>query len=368
MLKKIMFYILAIILLIILTASFALYLKSPGKPLEVKESAENVPSTGISVIEKAEIGGIDQYLIIRGNDMSKPVMLFLHGGPGSPEIAFMNHYNRALEEDFIMVYWEQRGSGKSFSTDIPGESMTMEQFIADTREVSLHLSKRFNQQKIYLMGHSWGSLLGIKTAWHHPELYHAYIGVGQVAHQYRGEKISFDWVKEQARLREDEASLKKLEKLTFPDSLATADEWVSFLRTERNFVNKFGGAMREHTSMWPLIKMVLNTPEYTFSEKFNYMRGNLYSLKSLWLEVINTNLMTQTDSIRVPVFICQGIHDYQTPYVVAREFYEQLEAPKKAFIPFENSAHSPLMEEPEKFNALLRQFVKETHREANLAF
>jgi pimeloyl-ACP methyl ester carboxylesterase len=363
MIKKILLYTLAVLVLMILTASFALYLKSPGKPLPLVNTSGNTLAEGISVIEKIRIGGIDQYLIIRGNDINNPVLLFLHGGPGSPEIAFMNHHNRALEEDFTMVYWEQRGSGKSFSSRIAIESMTTEQFIADAREVSQYLSQRFSQPKIYLMGHSWGSMLGIQVAWQHPELYHAYLGVGQVADQYRGEQISFEWVKQQARERNDHKAIKTLGNMVFPDTLATVDDWLSFVMVERNYVNKYGGAMRDYTSMWPLIKMALLTPEYTFTDKINYMRGSLFSLRHLWMEVVANNLFTRIDSVQVPVYIFQGINDYQTPYVVAKEFFDHVKAPRKAFYPFENSAHSPLMEEPEKFNALLKQILQQNQQD-----
>ena len=133
-------------------------------------------SGSISTIERITLGGQEQYLIIRGADTSKPVMLFLHGGPGSPETAFMKKTNLAIEKDFIMVYWEQRGAGKSYSKNMQPESMNIPQFVSDTRELSEYLAARFKQDKIYLMGHSWGSFLGIVTAYQHPELFHSYFG------------------------------------------------------------------------------------------------------------------------------------------------------------------------------------------------
>lgn len=356
--KKFILYFLGSVLLIVAVAAIALYAISPGSPLSVNDANGNMLEGSISEIVDREIGGIHQSLIIRGNNATKPVMLFLHGGPGSPELAFMNKYNRGLEEDFVMVYWEQRGSGKSFSSSIPAGTMTLDRFVSDTREVTLYLAERFNQQKIHLMGHSWGSFLGMNTIWKHPELYHAFFSIGQVADQYKGERISFEWVKEQARQREDKKTIKKLSALTFPDSLATMEQWMPYLMTERTYVNKYGGgSTREITSMWPMAKMLFQTREYTFTEKFNYLRGNLFSLENLWMTVINTNLFNSIDSVEVPVYMFHGIHDYTTPYSVAREFYEHLHAPQKEFYAFDHSAHSPLMEEPDKFNALVRQIV-----------
>ncbi|OFX26263.1 MAG: hypothetical protein A2041_11790 [Bacteroidetes bacterium GWA2_31_9b] len=305
------------------------------------------------------LGGQEQYLIIRGKDATKPVMLFLHGGPGSPEYAFMKATNQTIENDFVMVYWEQRGAGKSYSKNIPVESMNLDQFISDTKELSEYLAKRFNQEKIYIMGHSWGSFLGILTAFQYPELFHAYFGIGQVCYQYKGEQISFEWVKEQAIKQNNKKAIKALSEITFPDSLAGVDKWQDYLMVERNYVTQFGGGVtHEMTGMWPVIKMVLDLKEYTFGEKMNFMPGSLFSLKYLWTDVINKNLFNDIDSMQVPVYIFQGKYDYQTPYSVAIDFYDQLKAPQKEFFTFENSAHSPVMEEVERFNAIVLEKTK----------
>ena len=248
----------------------------------------------------------------------------------------------------------------SFNKNIQPESMTVDQFISDTKDLSEMLAERFNKKKIYLTGHSWGSLLGILTADKYPELYYAYIGVGQVCNQYKGEQISFEWVKEQAKINMDEKAVKVLSEMSFPDSSAKIDIWLEFLMVERVYVTRFGGGVtREMSGMWPVIKMVLDTKEYTFKDKFNFMSGSLFSLEQLWLEVIEKNLHNDIDSMQVPVYIFQGKYDYQTPYSVAKEFYDQLKAPKKDFFTFENSAHSPIPEEPDKFNDLLKEILEE---------
>jgi pimeloyl-ACP methyl ester carboxylesterase len=351
-------FILGGILFILLALALMLWIKSPGKEEPITGADGKNLDGSISQIEKIKLGGVEQYLFIRGVDRTKPVMLFLHGGPGSPELAFMKNFNTDIEEDFVMVYWEQRGAGKSYSKEIPVESMNLTQFILDTRELSEYLAKRFNQEKIYLMGHSWGSLLGILTAYQYPELFYSYFGVGQVAHQYKGEKISFEWVKEQAYQRNDKAAVERLSKMNFPDSLAPSAKWIEFLLEERKYVIQFGGSIREMTGMWPMVKMVLDAKEYTITDKANYMKGGLFSLENLWSVVINKNLFVEIDSMQLPVYIFQGVYDYQTPYSVAKDFYDQLKAPQKEFFTFENSAHSPIMEEVDKFNSIVREKVK----------
>lgn len=337
-----------------------LWIKSPGITDAVIDSKGNTVEGSISVIEKVTLGGYEQYIIIRGVDKTKPIMLFLHGGPGSPELAFMKHYNREIENDYVMVYWEQRGAGKSYSKDIPLESMNLGQMIADTRELSEYLINRFNSEKIFLMGHSWGSLLGILTAYKHPELYHAFFGIGQVCDQFKGEQISYEWTLEQAVKRNDTRAEKALNKLNLPDSTASIDEWMSFLMLERRYVNRYGGGtINEETGMWPLIKIVLNSGIYTLSEKLNFMNASMFSLRNVWLDVMNTNLFNEIDSMSVPVYFFHGIYDYTTPYPLAKDFYNQLKAPQKGFFLFENSAHSPIMEEPEKFNTIVRGLTQE---------
>ena len=146
--------------------------------------------------------------------------------------------------------------------------------------------------------------------------------------------------------------------MNFPDSLASSTEWIEFVIKERNYVSQYGGAMRTITGMWPLVKLVLGAEEYSFGDKANYMKGNIFSLEHLWPAVIHTNLFTEIDSMQIPVYIFQGIYDYQTPHTVAKDFYDQLKAPEKEFFTFANSAHSPLMEEVDKFNSIVREKAK----------
>ena len=357
---KVFMYIVTVLFVITTVLAVMLWVKSPGTADPITNSNGKTIRGSISVFEKVMLGGQEQVLIIRGTDRNKPVMLFLHGGPGSPEFAFIKKTNRSLENNFVMVYWEERGAGKSWSKDIPASSMNIAQFVSDTRELSILLAKQFKKDKIYIMGHSWGSLLGILTAYQYPELYYAYFGIGQVCTQYKAEKISFDWVKEQARKQNSHKAVEALSKLTFPDSLANSTVWSDYLMTERNYVSQFGGGVtHKMTSMLPLIKILINTREYTLSDKLNFMKGSLFSLEHLWPEVIKKNLFQDIDSMRIPVYIFQGIYDHQTSYTLAKTFYDQLKAPTKEFFTFENSAHSPLMEETAKFNSIVREKTQE---------
>ena len=147
------------------------------------------------------------------------------------------------------------------------------------------------------------------------------------------------WALDQALERNDTRAIKMLKTLNFPDSTDSINKWMNYLMMERRFVNHYGGGTtREIAGMWPLVKLVLNSGIYTLSEKSNFMNASIFSLESLWLDVINTNLFDKIDSMRVPVYLFHGIYDYTTPYPVAKDFYNQLKAPQKGFFSFEYSA------------------------------
>ena len=353
-------YLLIVLLVLFFIVGMILWLVSPGIPDKVWNTNGKQVKSAISVIEKIPINGIDQYLVIRGENAEKPVLLFLHGGPGSPEFPLMKNKGLNLEKEFVVAYWQQRGAGKSYSDAIPAASMTIPQLVADGAAVATFLRTRFKQEKIHLIGHSWGSFLGTLLVHQHPSHFYSYIGVGQVAHQYEGEKLSFEWVKAQAKAANNQADLSSLEALTFPDSLDAPKIWSDFLAIEREMVNKYGGGLqREAVSMMEVYKTyIFDTPEYTIQDKLNLLKGMEFSIQHLWDDVLQTNFLTSIDSIAIPVHIIQGVHDYQTPYVPAKMFFDQLKAPEKYFYTFENSAHSPFLDEREKFNAIITSLPK----------
>jgi len=363
---KVLLYMILGFLVIILCFVVLFWIKSPGTADPITDLNGKPIAGSISTIDKVILGEQEQYLIIRGEDSTKPVMLFIHGGPGFPETAIMKKLNPALEKEYVMVYWEQRGAGKSYSKDIPAESLTIAQLILDTKELSELLAKRFKQEKIYLMGHSWGSFLAICAAYQYPEQYHSYFGVSQICQQYKGEKTGFEWVKDEANRRNDTEAIKSLSEISFPDSLANGQEWLDHLGVERRYLNKYGaGVAHEMTGTWPFMKMFLNAKEYTLSEKINSMSGMMISMKELWPEMISKNLLNEIDSMQLPVYIFQGIHDRQTPYSIASDFFDQLKAPEKEFFSFDNSAHSPLVEEVDKFNSIIREKAR-THNNVQI--
>ena len=323
------------------------YSKTP----KIKDNNGKIKPNSIASLEKVKIGGIDQWIIIRGHDKNYPILLFLHGGPGSNEGFFAYKFQRDLEEHFIVVNWDQRGAGKSFSKKIPKESMNIEQFILDTSELIKLLLNRFNKKKLYLVGHSWGSILGTLVVSRYPEIIQAYIGVGQVVNILENEKVSYQFTIDQAKKLGKKKALKQLKKLEpYPEKDITD---ANTLKKQRKWLTKFGGVIHNETNWWSYIKIALGSPEYSLKDMIKFVRGSKLSIEALWEELFEIDFPSQITELKIPIYICMGRYDYNTPFELAEKYFNQIKAPKKEFIWFENSAHMLHIEEAEKFNDLL---------------
>ena len=308
-----------------------------------------------SISEKVHlnVNGVTQGMIIRSRDATHPVLLFLHGGPGMPEYFLTDRYPTGLEDDFTIVWWEQRGAGLSYSSDISPETMTIEQLIADTIDLTTYLRHRFGQDKIYLMGHSWGSFLGIQVAAAAPELYHAYIGMSQVTHQLRSERLAYDYMLEQYSAKGDVGMVRRLE--AAPVTM-TGPLPAGYLGLRDDAMHSLGvGTTRDMTSVITGIFFPSwQSTAYTLGEKLNIWRGRAFSRRLLWDTFIATDLTSKITTLDLPVYFWGGVYDYSASYTEAKAYFDKLSAPFKGFYTFARSAHSPLFEEPEKAGRIWR--------------
>jgi pimeloyl-ACP methyl ester carboxylesterase len=334
----ILVWIIAGIVALLLLPVILLRIISPGKTSPITDAnGKNVPGS-IAVIEKLQIGGAMQYIILRGHNVNNPVLLYLHGGPGTPEFAFVRRELAALEKHFTICYWEQRGSGKSAGETA---SITLEQLVSDAAEVTKYLQQRFNCGKVHLLGHSWGTVLGVHTAKAHPQLFASYIGIGQVGNQFEGERLSLEFVRNQARQFSHTSVPGKVATLALPAREAQASVWINYLLKQRRWVGEFGGALFRSNLNKTAPKQLFVCPEYTLREKLTYMTKARRSMLQLWPCVISHDLAQDIPALEIPVYIVQGLHDYQTPLKEARRFYENLSAPHKAWFELEEAAHFP---------------------------
>ncbi len=304
----------------------------------------------IAVMETVAVGGIPQQVWFRGTDTHNPALLILHGGPGASEAALFRSFNSELERHFLVVNWEQRGTGRSFHSDISPDSMTLAQFLCDLDEVIELIKARFNTRRVVLLGHSWGSALGTIYAFQHPEKVAAYVGIGQTASMPEGERLSYDYALTQAVARGNREALDALRKIGPPPH--TVDDML----VSRHWVEHFGGSFHTDLSPSKLIWAALRTDEANLIDLILFGRGNRFSLKHLWPEFSQLDLMAYK-SFTVPVFFLLGRYDRQVPSTLAASYFETIEAPCKRLIWFERSGHNPPFEEAEIFNRVMIEDV-----------
>jgi pimeloyl-ACP methyl ester carboxylesterase len=256
------------------------------------------------------------------------------------------------------VNWDQRGAGKSYSAIRDAGAMTIDQFVEDTRELTMYLLDKFGKQRLVLVGHSWGSAVGALTVARWPELYSCYVGIGQIANMAEGEALSYQWVLDEARRRRHRRALRSLERIGPPPY---SGDWLKKTVIERTYVARFGGEVRasRHGAMGMLLHSVVVSSEYTLQDRGNFLRGIRGSMKALWPELLVVDLFAQVPEMHVPVVFMEGRHDWEVPSILSARYYESLRAPSKRLIWFENSAHLPNAEERERFNQIMRDDVRE---------
>lgn len=352
--------ILAVLLGCMILFVSVLLVYSPGKP-EPFLSADGIRlAESISEKTYVNIGGVEQGMFIKGRSTKNPVLLFLHGGPGMPEYYLFEKYLAEFEERFTVCYWEQRGGGISYSPDIPSESITVEQLVSDTIEVTDYLRERFGQEKIYLLGHSWGSFIGIQAAKQSPGLYHAYIGVGQISKMSESERLGYSYILEQYIAAENTSMVEKLQKYPLLESDDALRSFFASMMRDKVMHELGIGTMRDMKSaITGILLPAMACKAYTLVEKVNIWRAKLFLIKDTVLidQLFSTDLAVEVPQLEMPAYFISGKYDYTVNYDLSKTYLEQLQAPIKGFYTFEQSAHSPLFEEPKKFIQIMVEDV-----------
>ena len=327
----------------------------PGKPKPFVDQNGDPLAGAIAEKLYLKINGVEQGMFIKGKDVNNPVLLYLHGG--MPDYFLTEKYPTGLEEYFTVVWWEQRGSGMSYSPDIPPETMTLEQMIADTLALTNYLRQRFGQEKIYLMGHSGGTFIGIQAAARAPALYHAYIGVAQMANQHKSEKLAYDYMLAQFKANGNTKMVRKLAAAPVTMTGGVPDAYRA-LRDPAMHSLGIGTTHDMHSVITGIFLPSWQSHEYTLGEKIDLWRGKATSgIASLWDEMLATDLSEQVTAFQLPVYFFSGIYDYTCNYSLAKDYFEKLQAPVKGFYTFSHSAHSPIFEEADRVRKILQEDV-----------
>ncbi|MEG3122413.1 alpha/beta fold hydrolase [Sphingomonas sp. GB1N7] len=294
----------------------------------------------------ATLGGARQVVNVRGADRANPILVFIHGGPASPEMPLAWSFQRPWEDFFTVVQWDQRASGRSYRLEDPATiapTLSSERYRDDAIELIELLRKRYGQRKVYVLGLSYGSVIGLSVAIKRPDLLRAYIGVGQVIDGRDNERVGFEWTLAQAKANKNAAAVAALEALEpYP-----GDGPLSVARTmiERNWNIHYGGLVAYRPEADWYFHLGRLSPLYTTADRQAWDAGSELTMKMVWPALIDFSFK-RIDRLDVPIYLFLGRHDYTTPAPIAADWLAHLHAPQKRAIWFEHSAHLSFVEEP----------------------
>jgi len=309
-------------------------------------SAKTTAAVSIKRSEHLTLDGARMYLLTRGSDRSAPLLLWLHGGPGGAERPLFRYFNSELENHFVVAYWDQRGAGRSFDPKADPHRLTIAQHVVDLDAVVDHLRHSLGQDKIILMGHSWGAVLGLLYAQAHPDKVAAFIGVNPVVSTREGQQAEYDFVLAEASRRNDSGALAQLRKIGPPPY-----KKVGEVLTMEKLVQRYGGVFhKEPRRTWIMVRAIFSglvTPW----EIPRLIHANNVSLEAMNEELLGLDLARSVPSTGVPVLFFLGRYDRHTDGKLAATYLATLCAPVKGLVWFEKSAHNVPFEEPRLFNA-----------------
>jgi pimeloyl-ACP methyl ester carboxylesterase len=345
--------------LLLCALSFGLLYRKYQQHRVAEEQAIRSPKA-INRLERVGIGGIDQWIEVRGENVDNPILLFLHGGPGVAFIPVARTFQGAWEKYFTVVQWDQRGAGKTYTSndkELQRRTINVPQMEQDTLEMVNYLRNRFKKEKIFVLGYSWGSLLGLWLAHEHPELIYAYVGVGQVVDMHQNEEILYQDALQEARNRHNEEALKDLLSIApYPtlnadfDKYSIASKWAGELLGTPPSAADFDNPAR-------FVLTVVTAPEYSLVDDYGFFRGMWLSTEILFPEMMKVDLNQLGHDFRVPIFFLEGRHDQYCRPSLIWEYSQTIKAPQKEFVWFDHSGHFPFVEERQKFDDEMFQRV-----------
>lgn len=308
-------------------------------------ASQRIAPGGIDELKTVEIGGIQQWISVRGDNPSNPILLFMHGGPGSPMMPLAWTFQRPWEEFFTVVQWDQRGAGKTFvsAKQLPDSSLSLDRMQSDAEELIAWLQRTYHTDKIFLMAHSFGSIAGMRVAQHRPEWLYAYIGVGQVVNGRRNEEVSYRETLALAQAAGDAVALGELKSiLPYPGAGRSTPLASVFL--ERKWVMSYGGMMfgtkgEDQGALYAL------SPLYTNDDLPAIDAGAMMSVQALIPESIDVNFDAST-TFKCPVFFFAGVDDRTTPTSIVKAYYARIHAPQKQLFLVNHAAHFVVTEAP----------------------
>ncbi len=305
-------------------------------------------------LEKINLGGVDQWLIIRGQSVDNPVLLFLSGGPGGSDAGRVLRFNQELEKHFVVVIWEQRGCGKSYFSIGTDPNMSVDRYVADITELSETLRTRFHKDKIYLMGHSWGSILGIKAIQQRPDLFYAYIGSGQMVNLKETGQTIYKMLLDNAEKTGDVKYAKELKDLGEPP-YSGSNPFLKYMRVNYRAYGIFeephikSERFRKERGLTESVLI----PEYGWLDRVGWFLAQMYTFNKVIPQLQDFDFRKDALELKVPVYFMLGRHDVRSNYWLAEDYFNKLQAPNKKLFMFEDSGHDMIWQETDKFHDIM---------------
>lgn len=360
LIKRIMIILLTTILGLAFILFVVLLLLSPGKPEQLLDTFGKPINGSISEKTFVKIGGVMQGMFIRGKNINQPILLYIHGGPAFPNYFLIDKYNPELEDYFTVCYWEQRGGGLSYTNDVTLSSMNFNQLASDAIEVTNYLRKRFGKDKIYVIAHSGGTPIALLAVASEPQLYSAYIAMAQITNQLESEKIAYKYMVEQYKRNENQKSLTEFKKYPVLESDTSVISFYKSAVRDQSMHELGIGTMHNMKSIfWDIFIPVWTCKGYTLTEKINIWKSKFLFLPKTGLinEMLATDFSEKVTKLDVPVYFFSGKYDLTVNIDLSKSYFKKIEAPVKGFYTFENSAHSPIFEEPLKVKEIIEKDV-----------
>jgi pimeloyl-ACP methyl ester carboxylesterase len=325
---------------------------------KIRNSAGKVNPMSITEEFSLTIGGIKQWMMIRGANRSNPILLYIHGGPGKCEMPLQRIYNSELENHFVVVTWDQRGAGKTNRIIGDVKDFTLDAYLNDTYEVIQYLKKRFGREKMFLVGHSWGALLGILTVRDHPDDFYAYVGIGQVTGLQQNIGEAYRQALSLATKKGNKKIIRKLSRMKL-DEGNLSDVPLRNIIYIREYINRNTPHLIRKKIYPTLVWKSIWSPEYSIPDVIRAIIGISGSINFLQQNDLSAiDMYKMVPELKVPFFIISGTQDLFTNPDLTRAYLEFVQAPYKKFILFERSTHHPNYEEAERYNHILIEEVK----------
>ena len=339
-------------------AVLALGIVRPAGTEPIVDASGEPVAGSVAELVTLQVGDTDQTMMIRGRDADAPVLLFLEGGPGGTAIGALRYAGGALEEQFVVATWDQRGTGKSASAREPVEDFTIDRAVADTIEVTEYLVDRFDEEGVYVVGSSWGTTLGVLAVQQRPDLFHAYVGAGQMVDQFDTDLLMYAESLDYARRARDTDFEDQLlaigpppysDPLNYPIALSSNPEWQDFTPGEDH----------EWRASYPLSLFVA---EYTLTEQVRSAAALMDTFAVLYPQLEDVDFRRTVPRLEVPVYVVEGEHEATGRSTLAVEWFEMLSAPSKELVVFEHGGHTPHLDDPGSFADLMAGVVEDTYR------